>query len=92
MNPKLVEEVARAIYATRGYVHDDEKRMFQPVTWEEFEPDEYAPEKAAIREEARAAIRVCMARAAEIAESYEPRCDTCPSGVTNAIKREGGVT
>jgi hypothetical protein len=24
-----------------------------------------------------------------IAESYEPRCDTCPSGVTNAIRARG---
>ena len=26
---------------------------------------------------------------AKIAESYEPRCDTCPSGVTNAIRARG---
>jgi hypothetical protein len=25
-----------------------------------------------------------------IAESYEPRCDTCPSGVTNAIRARWG--
>ncbi len=24
-----------------------------------------------------------------IAESYEPRCDTCPSGVANAIRARG---
>lgn len=23
---------------------------------------------------------------AKVAESYEPRCDTCPSGVSNAIR------
>ena len=23
---------------------------------------------------------------ARVAESYEPRCDTCPSGVSNAIR------
>jgi hypothetical protein len=26
-----------------------------------------------------------------IAESYEPRCDTCPSGVTNAIRARGNT-
>lgn len=25
--------------------------------------------------------------AAEVAQSYEPRCDTCPSGVAHAIRR-----
>ena len=24
---------------------------------------------------------------AKVAEAYEPRCDTCPSGVANAIRR-----
>ena len=26
---------------------------------------------------------------AKVAESYEPTCDTCPSGVTNAIRARG---
>ena len=26
---------------------------------------------------------------AKIAESYEPECDTCPSGVANAIRARG---
>lgn len=26
---------------------------------------------------------------ARVAESYEPRCDTCPSGVSNAIRARG---
>lgn len=26
---------------------------------------------------------------ATVAESYEPRCDTCPSGVVNAIRGRG---
>ena len=26
-----------------------------------------------------------------IAESYEPRCDTCPSGVANAIRARGNT-
>lgn len=27
----------------------------------------------------------------QIAESYEPRCDTCPSGVANAIRKRGNT-
>jgi len=30
-------------------------------------------------------FNVGIDRAAEVAKSYEPKCDTCPSGVTNAI-------
>ena len=26
---------------------------------------------------------------AKVAESYEPECDTCPSGVSNAIRARG---
>ena len=26
---------------------------------------------------------------AKVAESYEPKCDTCPSGVANAIRAKG---
>lgn len=26
---------------------------------------------------------------ARVAESYEPRCDTCPSGVSNVIRARG---
>jgi hypothetical protein len=26
---------------------------------------------------------------AKVAESYEPRCDTCPSGAANAIRARG---
>jgi hypothetical protein len=28
---------------------------------------------------------------AKIAESYEPRCDTCPSGVSTAIRARGNA-
>jgi len=28
---------------------------------------------------------------AKVAEAYEPRCDTCPSGVANAIRSRGIV-
>lgn len=32
-----------------------------------------------------AATEMC----AKVAESYEPRCDSCPSGVANAIRARG---
>jgi adenine-specific DNA glycosylase len=35
---------------------------------------------------ARAAIAVVLEEAAKVAESYEPRCDVCPSGVAAAIR------
>lgn len=28
---------------------------------------------------------------AKVAESYEPRCETCPSGVSNAIRARGNT-
>lgn len=28
-------------------------------------------------------------KCAEVAEAYEPTCDTCPSGVANAIRARG---
>jgi hypothetical protein len=31
------------------------------------------------------AVEAC----AKVAEAYEPRCDTCPSGVANAIRARG---
>ena len=38
-----------------------------------------------------AALAVAAEReaCAEVAESYEPTCDTCPSGVANAIRARG---
>ena len=40
---------------------------------------------AAIAEGAAAEREAC----AKVAESYEPECDTCPSGVSNAIRARG---
>ena len=37
------------------------------------------------KDEADAVIRVVLLEAAAIADSYEPQCDTCPRGVSNAI-------
>jgi len=33
-----------------------------------------------------AAIAIVLEEAARVAESYEPRCDTCPRGVAAAIR------
>jgi hypothetical protein len=35
------------------------------------------------------AIKIEREACAKIAEAYEPRCDTCPSGVANAIRARG---
>ena len=36
-----------------------------------------------------AAIEAEREACAKVAESYEPRCDSCPSGVANAIRARG---
>jgi hypothetical protein len=43
------------------------------------------PACVAVREAVAAEREAC----AKIAESYEPRCDSCPSGVANAIRGRG---
>lgn len=35
------------------------------------------------------AIKIEREACAKIAEAYEPRCDTCPSGVATAIRARG---
>jgi hypothetical protein len=37
------------------------------------------------------AIKAEREACAKIAEAYEPRCDTCPSGVANAIRARGAL-
>ena len=49
----------------------------EPVKWETLE--RFAHLVAAAEREA----------CAKVAESYEPRCDSCPSGVANAIRARG---
>ena len=52
----------------------------------------YTDQKASIsRLERFAALVAAEEReaCAKVAESYEPRCDTCPSGVSNAIRARG---
>ena len=45
------------------------------------------------RSELKAAVKAAVAAereaCAKVAESYEPRCDSCPSGVANAIRARG---
>jgi|688.fasta_scaffold853754_2 hypothetical protein len=35
------------------------------------------------------AIKIEREACAKVAEAYEPRCDTCPSGVATAIRARG---
>jgi hypothetical protein len=35
------------------------------------------------------AIKIEREACAKVAETYEPRCDTCPSGVATAIRARG---
>ena len=35
------------------------------------------------------AVKAEREACAKVAESYEPRCDVCPSGVSNAIRARG---
>lgn len=74
----------------RDYVIDlcaaiDTAFMKQAVgTYNEF--DKYATFALYVEAKVRAEEREACAR---VAESYEPRCDTCPSGVSNAIRARG---
>ncbi len=48
------------------------------------------PERRVIGEfNARFVWKEAVRECAKIAESYEPRCDSCPSGVVNAIRAKG---
>ena len=95
MNPKLVEEVARAI--CQEILRHPTKAGPAPCYCKSLEGmSEICPEHIRY---AQAAIRVCMARAAEIALNHEASAedydgtyrDGCEAAA-DAIKREGGVT
>jgi hypothetical protein len=72
--------------------------MFSDSEWEALgrfadlaaahEREEFAKHAVEI---ARLAIKQEREACAKIAESYEPRCDTCPSGVANAIRARGNT-
>ena len=109
MNPKLVEEVARPIAeliareVPCGQSPDAPADHPCKVTWMPYkrrcpECSLHHTQRADFANEiAQAAIRVCMARAAEIAISnrapgafidYDEAC----TDIASAIKREGGLT
>ena len=52
---------------------------------------EYHPDFHTVSDERFAALVAAAEReaCAKVAESYEPRCDSCPSGVANAIRARG---
>lgn len=81
MNPKLVEEVARAIAKADG-----------KIAWSSL-PEMMKYEFSVY---AQAAIRVCMERAAEIVDLEDYGEDTYATRAArrtvDAIKREGGLT
>ncbi|MCA0401332.1 MAG: hypothetical protein LCH38_11010 [Proteobacteria bacterium] len=49
---ELIEKMARAIFATQGMCHTDDKRMFEPVKWEELDDDDYQCVRAGYRQQA----------------------------------------
>ena len=57
------------------------------VNWMPIIGLEYAEKFAAIAYAAGAAAE--REECAKVAEAYEPRCDSCPSGVANAIRARG---
>ena len=86
-NDELVEKVAKAIYEAWCKFHGVTDTS---IPWEEIDTEE----RDACIFEARAALSVArpfiraeaLEEAAKVAESYEPRCDVCPSGVAAAIR------
>ncbi len=70
---------------------DDIIRMAREAGFVEYELEDYTPSGHDIRYERFAALVAAVEReaCAKVAEAYEPRCDTCPSGVANAIRARG---
>ena len=78
---------------------DDIIRMAKEAGFEEgygdhlFPPGDYREEVIPVTDEIiRFAALVAAAEreaCAKVAESYEPRCESCPSGVSNAIRARG---
>ena len=66
----------------------------KPPLWEHYCPQDrdawYEEQVARINawwlDSCVVSFNVGIDRAAEVAESYEPKCDTCPRGVSNAIR------
>lgn len=55
----LIEEMARALWDTRGYVHSSEDRMFEPLEYGS--EGEYAPAQALCQHGARSALSALCA-------------------------------
>jgi hypothetical protein len=51
-----------------------------------------SPLTKALEDRLDAAVKAEREACAKVAEAYEPRCDTCPSGVANAIRARGEKT
>ena len=62
--------------------------LLKELEWQvrESERKEFAKHAVEI---ARKAVNHEREACAKVAESYEPRCETCPSGVSNAIRARG---
>ena len=65
---------------------DDIIRLAQEAS---SEPDYDFPNILALERFAALVAAAEREQCALIAESYEPRCDTCPSGVSTAIRARG---
>ena len=67
-------------------------RMAREAGFQVYEIDVWITDGWWLEELERFAALVAAAErdaCASVAESYEPRCDTCPSGVANAIRARG---
>lgn len=66
---------------------DDVIRMAREAGWTG--PEENVTYVAMLERFANLVAAAEREACAKVAESYEPRCDSCPSGVANAIRARG---
>ena len=66
-----------------------QEEELQELRWAKQEKSSLADALYELMKEETAAEREACAK---VAESYEPRCDSCPSGVANAIRARGEKT
>jgi hypothetical protein len=84
--------MGRCIAGGYGMTKEDIIRMALEAGFEVYETDVWITDGWWLEELERFAALVAAAErdaCASVAESYEPRCDTCPSGVANAIRARG---
>lgn len=77
MTDDLVERVALVERMLKAFAHASGLGIL-PDEDEEFRED--------LMSGMSAALAIALEEAAQVAESYEPRCDTCPRGVAAAIR------